>query len=291
MPHSLGRCAQAKGLFTCIPRLKEKTEDKTALAANAMYFRGISCIQVLDAAAALQVGGFTAALVVNSINSRGLDYALREASVAAVAKGGANPTLWAFSFGRFIYSVFAVAYAWYGLSGLDWGALPPLLALGWALNAAWVLASTKTSWNLALGVIVAYLASVLLVLPQMTNGEGPAALLGVVTGMLAVWLSAATLLNVQIALPSTARIVGQTAPLLVAAAAVATILRSQPDEATWPRVQNAACLCTAVWVLPGGTGWLWQPAAARRLLGDAVDKGAVDEGAVDEGALEEAKTD
>jgi hypothetical protein len=53
------------------------------------------------------------------------------------------------------------------------------------------------AWNVALGLLVAYLACVLQGFPQLTGDGGPAVLLGVASWVLAAWLSAATLLNLQ----------------------------------------------------------------------------------------------
>ena len=218
------------------------------------------------AAAVLQAGSFVAALAANGIYSKRLADASRAASAIAVADGGANPSVWAFAIWGIIYALFGVAYVWYGASGRDWAALPVLLAVGWGLNIAWVVASTRSRWKLGLGIILAYLVCVCAVLPQLTAGDGATALLGGACGILAVWLCAASLLNLQIAVPAAANVVGMAAPVCVAAGAAGIIKLGSPETSSLSP-QTFACLGAALWVLVA-----LSDADPSKRLGDELDE-------------------
>lgn len=206
----------------------------------------------MDAAA--QVGAFVVALAINAACGSRLGTAAQDAT-ACMAPQGANPSLWAFSIWGLIYALFTAAYFWFAISGATWAELPTLLAVSWCFNAAWVIASTTNNWKLALVIIVGYLASVCVALPRLAKEQGAAALLGIACGVLAVWLCAALLLNLQLACPCVAAFVGSSASVWVVVGTALIILLSSPG-ATWPTSQRTACVGTAVWVLVALTGAL-----------------------------------
>jgi peptidoglycan/LPS O-acetylase OafA/YrhL len=187
------------------------------------------------------IAAFLLALVVNGLVAPSMGATAQRLEGAPL-----NPPGWAFSIWGVFYFLFAIGLLCWGLQGSA-DALPLLLALAWLANAAWLAAVHFDNWALGLLLIVVYWLLALGALTQLKEGEGVGfALISASMAGICVWLTLATLLNVEIVVPASGGAVKAAAlPLVLGVAFLLVIhLAGWTDALAWPA--QLACYLTCL---------------------------------------------
>ena len=199
----------------------------------------------------LCISMFLIALCVNLGLGATLGRKSRLASEKAVANGGLNPALWAFTIWAILYLTFVVGYVMWLRGGTQ--PLPWVFCATWLANVAWLLASCADQWTLALGLIFLYIAASLASLPQLrANPEcglsnNALGVLNVATASLTMWLVAAMLCNVQIVAPRYARVTKVAALPILILLALLMVFKST-DLSDFPGLMSIAIAFTIIWI-------------------------------------------